>query len=176
MFLRCSHPGLFLKHRPNTLVLTLLCWCCQQPPHHQTYSATRMRTAFLGKDPSPRTCVHSKGTQDFKETSLKYFLVMSLGTFSLSCKCHSCTPIFFGNIPKRLVIQQIPQFTSWSWACWLNVTVPISLQIWVCSLQTLSLACPIKLSNTLTGHNKNLPLKWFKTWNNLILARSEQAF
>lgn len=85
-------------------------------------------------------------------------------------------PIFFGNIPIRLVIQQIPQFPFWSWARWLNVTVPISLQIWVFSLQTLSLARPIKLSNTLTGHNKNLALKWFKTWNNLLLAGSEKGF
>lgn len=84
-------------------------------------------------------------------------------------------PIFFGNIPKRLVIQQIPQFPSRRWAHWLNVTVPISLQIWVTSLQTLSLARPIKLSNTLTGHNENLPLKWFKTWNNLLLAITERA-
>lgn len=137
-------------------------FCCIDAPnsHHTTRLTVPPESgpSLWGRTPSPRTCVHSQDTQDFKETSLKSFSVISFGTLSLSCKCHSCTPHFLWKYSQK-VIQQTPQFPSWSWACWLNITVPISLQIWGCSLQTLSLAYPIKLSNTLIGHNKNLPLK-----------------
>lgn len=85
----------------------------------------------------------------------------SSACFVLHCKYHSCALDFpcaifrKGQLPNTDSLIPLPKLGKLT-EC---RSVPISWQIWVYFLQTHTLVYTIKLSNTLTGHNKNLPLQ-----------------